>query len=103
MFYSIIRMSGKSGSGDPGEARASPGSLNAWNNRTGRQELESLRLLADQGNAVGQWRYGVCLRDGIGISKDLKGAAHYLKPWGQILRLLLVDQQQFQKESRPSR
>jgi TPR repeat protein len=33
------------------------------------------KLSADQGNAVGQWRYGGCLLFGTGISKDLKGAS----------------------------
>jgi TPR repeat protein len=36
-------------------------------------------LSSDQGNAFGQCYYGLCLRDGTGISKDLKGAAHYFK------------------------
>jgi TPR repeat protein len=31
------------------------------------------KLSADQGNADGQWLYGVCLHDGKEISKDLKG------------------------------
>jgi TPR repeat protein len=36
-------------------------------------------LSADQGNADGQWLDGDCLRDGIGISQDLRGAAHSCK------------------------
>jgi hypothetical protein len=39
---------GESGSGDRGEARASPGSLNAWNGRTEQQEFGFLRVMADQ-------------------------------------------------------
>jgi hypothetical protein len=30
-------------------------------------------------NAVGQWRYGVCLQKGDGISKDLRGTLIYGK------------------------
>jgi TPR repeat protein len=38
-----------------------------------------LKLSANQGNASGQYGYGVCLRFAIGISSDLISAAHYLK------------------------
>jgi TPR repeat protein len=37
------------------------------------------KLSADQGNAFGQCCYGICLRDGTGISQDLISAAHYFK------------------------
>jgi hypothetical protein len=44
-----------------------------------RMIVFNLKHLADQGNAEGQCWSGVCLRDGLGISKDLKGAEYYLK------------------------
>jgi TPR repeat protein len=34
------------------------------------------KLSADQGNAVGQVRYGECLRDGKGVSIDMRSAAY---------------------------
>jgi TPR repeat protein len=37
------------------------------------------KLSADQGNAEGQWRYGVCLLNGEGVEVDLRMAAHYFK------------------------
>jgi TPR repeat protein len=43
------------------------------------ETARSLKFSADQGNADAQYRYGVCLREGIGISRDLQGAARYFK------------------------
>jgi TPR repeat protein len=37
------------------------------------------KRLADQGNAIGQFNYGMCLHDGDGVRIDLRGAAHYFK------------------------
>jgi TPR repeat protein len=37
------------------------------------------KLSADQGDAIAQHRYGICLRDGIGVKKDPALAAHYLE------------------------
>jgi TPR repeat protein len=37
------------------------------------------KLSVDQGNADGEYCYGLCLQYGTGISKDLKRAAHYFK------------------------
>ena len=37
------------------------------------------KLSADQGNAVGQWRYGSCLEKGIGVEEDGHEAARYYK------------------------
>jgi hypothetical protein len=79
MVDSIDRMSDESGFGVHGEARDNFSGSNDWNGRISQQELESLRFQADQGNADGQWRHSVCLRDGIGISKEVKSATHYLK------------------------
>jgi TPR repeat protein len=36
-------------------------------------------LSADQGNADGQYVYGISLRDGSGVPIDLPRAAHYFK------------------------
>jgi TPR repeat protein len=69
----------ESGFDDNAEGSANASGLSAWNIGIHQRNLENLRLLVDQGNADSQWRYGLCLRDGTGISKDLRGAAHYFK------------------------
>jgi TPR repeat protein len=38
-----------------------------------------LKVAADQGDAVAQFNYGVCLKKGEGVQIDFKGAAHYFK------------------------
>jgi TPR repeat protein len=40
-----------------------------------RTRADYFKQLADQGDASGQCFYGICLQDGLGFSKDLKGAA----------------------------
>jgi TPR repeat protein len=40
---------------------------------------EYYKLSADQGNSSGQCKYGVCLQNGLGITKDLSGAAEYYR------------------------
>jgi TPR repeat protein len=37
------------------------------------------KLAADQGNSEGQRSYGLCLENGIGVSKNLPEAAKYFK------------------------
>jgi TPR repeat protein len=61
------------------EVRTSQSGLRTQHIQFHQENLEFLRFWADEGNAVCQWCYGECLHDGIGISKDLKGAAQYFK------------------------
>jgi TPR repeat protein len=39
-----------------------------------------LKLAVDQGNGFAPNDYGICLKKDEGVSKDLEGAAHYLRP-----------------------
>jgi TPR repeat protein len=41
--------------------------------------LTNLKQQADQGDAIAQWQYGLCLYDGKGVSIDMRNAAHYFK------------------------
>jgi TPR repeat protein len=45
----------------------------------GTGSVYDLKLAADQGDAKAQFRYGLCLHNGEGISIDFRGAAHYFK------------------------
>jgi TPR repeat protein len=38
------------------------------------EEANNFKLAADQNHADAQFHYGICLRDGIGVSIDLIGA-----------------------------
>jgi TPR repeat protein len=48
-------------------------------NRHRLKSPNGLKLPADQGNAVAQFDYGLFLYHSEGVSKDLKGTAHYFK------------------------
>jgi TPR repeat protein len=53
-------------------------------NRSAQREsstaaYSNLKLTADRRDAVAQYNYRICLQNGEGVSKDLKGAAHYFK------------------------
>jgi TPR repeat protein len=41
--------------------------------------VEYYRLSAEQGNSYGQYAFGQCLENGIGVEKDLKRAAEYYR------------------------
>jgi TPR repeat protein len=41
--------------------------------------VQHLKATADRGDAVAQNTYGICLKNGEGVSKDQKEAAHYFK------------------------
>jgi TPR repeat protein len=72
-------MSDKSVSEGITEVPASSSGLRTQNIQFDQPDLEIVRLLAERGNADCQCCYGLCLRDGIGISTDLKRAVHYFK------------------------
>jgi TPR repeat protein len=38
-----------------------------------------LKLSADQGNAAGQYHWGMCLLEGIIVTRDVAAAVQYLK------------------------
>jgi TPR repeat protein len=45
----------------------------------GSSRAHDLQLTADQGNAAAHNNHGICLRNGDGVSINLRGAAHYFK------------------------
>jgi TPR repeat protein len=44
-----------------------------------RSAAHYFKLSADQGDADGQFCYGICLRYGKGVSSDMRTAAHYFQ------------------------
>jgi hypothetical protein len=78
---SSIQMVEEIGMAEPQRRIASPhsGAASRPNIDLGKDTIDSVKLSADQGSAFGQCCHGMCLWDGIEVSKDLKGAAHYFK------------------------